>query len=129
MLDPHLPSAEGAGAIYLRREPAAVELVAVTEPQLYLGPNGRAGAHERTMGQLAPYSDPAVLRVHSDPNTPRVTTRIVCPAGVLGEGLGAGGAWSVVYAAAGLAKHKPGDAIVEIRGVNEQSVAAVFRRT
>lgn len=129
MLEPNPPAAEGAGAIYLRREPAAVELVAVTQPQLYVGPNGRGRAVERTQQQLAPYSAPAVLRVCSNPNTPGVTTKCVCPAAVLGEGLGAGAAWSVVYAAARLAKDQPGDAIVDMHGINEQSVAAVFRRT
>jgi hypothetical protein len=129
MLEPNLPAAEGAGAVYLRREPAAVELVAVTEPQLYLGPDGRASACERTWQQLAEYAGPAVLRVFNAQITARFLTLVASPISVLGEGFGAGGAWNVVYAAARLAADKRGDAIVDIHGINEQSVAAVFRRT
>ena len=129
MLAPHLPSAEGAGAVYLRREPAAVELVAVTQPQLYVGPNGRAGAHERTRRQWTALADPAGLLIHDGEFQAGEATKAVCVQSVLGEGLGAGGAWQVAYAAARLATAEATTSVVETAGINEQSIAAVFRRT
>lgn len=129
MLEPNLPAAEGAGAVYLRREPAAVELVAVTEPQLYLGPNGRARARALTRRQWKTLADPAGLLIHDGEFHAVDATKAVCVRSVLGEGLGAGGAWQVAYAAARLANAEATTAIVETHGVNEQSVAAVFRRT
>jgi hypothetical protein len=129
MLEPKLPAAEGAGAVYLRREPAAVELVAVTEPQLYVGPNGRAGARERTRRQWTALADPAGLLVHDGAFHARDAANTACMRSVLGEGLGAGGAWQVAFAAARLATAEATTAVVETAGINEQSIAAVFRRT
>ncbi len=129
MLEPNRPAAEGAGAVYLRREPAAVELVAVTEPQLYLGPNGWTRARARTRRQWMALADPVGLLIHDGEFHAVDATKAVCVRSVLGEGLGAGGAWQVAYAAARLANAEATTAIVETHGVNEQSVAAVFRRT
>lgn len=128
MLEPNLPAAEGAGAVYLRREPAAVELVAVTEPQLYVGPNGRADAFERTQRQLAAFLEIAGLVVQPGDEQSGGVTNSGSPRTVLGEGLGAGGAWQVVYAAARLVGEIGRCAVVHTAGVNEQSVAGVFRR-
>jgi electron transfer flavoprotein alpha/beta subunit len=47
---------------------------------------------------------------------------------VLGEGLATLGGWQSVAAVAELASSDTGTAIVETVGLNEQAVAAVFRR-
>ncbi len=128
LLDPCAVAAEGAGAVYLRRESSQVELVAVTRPQLHLEPGGRAAALAATRlrwQSLAPAGNLVVVDRGGRPGAP-ATVR--CPREVLGEGLGTGGAWQAVFGATRLAAGAADAAVVEVSGGNEQSVAAVFRR-
>jgi 3-oxoacyl-(acyl-carrier-protein) synthase len=140
LVAPAVIAAEGAGAVYLRSEPGPVELVAVTEPQLFTQNRGRPEALRQTRAQLDGILGPDFLLVTSEhdsqpvPNpvatsdwTHRAKHRIT-PAPVLGEGLGAGSAWQAVAASVALRDGEAAEAVIEVLGSNEQAVAAVLRR-
>lgn len=121
---PTLP-AEGAGALYLRRESGPVELLAVTSPQLFQNRAEQAAALARVRSEWRPFASPD-SRLHT--NAGPAPGAVPSLTEVLGEGLGALGGWQSVAAVAELASSNPGTAIVETVGLNEQVVAAVFRR-
>lgn len=121
LLSPGAVPAEGAGALYLRREPGPVELVAVTSPQLFQNRAERAAALARVRSEWQPWVPPEAAVVT---NAFGADNRI----SALGEGLGALGAWQAVAAVADLAGCDAGSAVVETVGLNEQVVAAVWRR-
>ncbi len=125
LLNPRAIPAEGAGALYLRRESGPVELLAVTSPQLFQNRAEQAAALARVRSEWRPFASPAArLHTTADPAPGAVPSLTE----VLGEGLGALGGWQSVAAVAELASSNPGTAIVETFGLNEQVVAAVFRR-
>lgn len=119
--------AEGAGAVWLQRGPGRVALTAVTGPEVFMDRRGRSAAIGRARAQWEGWVGAA---------TP-VMTNVPCgtrggwifPGPVLGEGLGAAGAWQVVAAAEALvAGASPtGEGVVETAGSNEQVIAAVLR--
>jgi hypothetical protein len=121
LLSPGAVPAEGAGALYLRREPGPVELVAVTSPQLFQNRGERAAALGRVRSEWQPLVPPEATVVTNATGAPnRISS--------LGDGLGALGAWQAVAAVADLANREAGSAVVETVGLNEQVVAAVWRR-
>lgn len=121
LLSPDAVPAEGAGALYLRREPGPVELVAVTSPQLFQNRAERAAALARVRSEWQPWVPPEADVMTNAAGSPNRIS-------ALGEGLGALGAWQAVAAVAALATREAASAVVETVGVNEQVVAAVFRR-
>ena len=134
LVAPSVIAAEGAGAVYLRSAPGAVELAAVTEPQLFTQNRGRREAVQHLRAQLAGAPD-ADLWLGADPSDGNITpaelppgTRRLSTAAVLGEGLGTASAWQLVAASAMLARGEATRAVIEVVGSNEQAVAAVLRR-
>lgn len=117
--------AEGAGAVVLGREPAAVELAWITDPQPYVAGRPRLAAWQRVVDELrANGFAPAGW-----PETPVAGGVAAGPyadlSSILGDGLAAGGAWAVVAAlAAGLDA-----APVGAFGANLQAQGVAFRRT
>lgn len=121
LLSPDAVPAEGSGALYLLREPGPVELVAVTSPQLFQNRAERAAALARVRSEWQTLVSPEAAVVTNAVGSPnRISS--------LGDGLGALGAWQAVAAVADLAGREAGSAVVETVGLNEQVVAAVFRR-
>lgn len=138
LVTPSAVAAEGAGAVYLRTEPGAVELVAVTEPQLFTHVSGRAGAAQKSRAQLSDLVTPDFVLVASaaDPATDKAAEpdwmsrakRRIEPSVILGEGLGAASAWQAAIASRALLRGEATQAVIDMVGSNEQAVAAVLRR-
>ena len=138
LFTPDVVAGEGAGAIYLRREPAEVELAAVSEPQLFLRARGRDEAAKCLDQSLVQAESEDDLLCDGQTGTgadvvetnvwENWTGRRCSPKRVLGEGLGAAGAWQLVVAADALVSGESSRAVVSVIGSNEQAVAAVLRR-
>jgi len=120
---------EGAGAVFMSLQPGAIELGAVTSPEAFMDRRGRLMALARTRRAWEGVAAPGSLLVGNDPAP--AWGPWASPAGVLGEGLGAAGAWQAVAAAEALARgaSPTPEVVVETAGSNEQVVAAVLRRT
>ena len=124
-----VPLAEGAGAVCLRREPSAVELAAVTEPELFLAGRGRGPAARRMSEALGGEGDPGGLLVDGLIGGKADMAEAVAWAGwngqrvlprrILGEGLGASSAWQVVAAADAIRRGAARRAVVSVVGSNE----------
>lgn len=131
------PLAEGAGAVCLRREPSSVELVAVTGPELLLSGRGRGPSARRMSAALGAVGEPGDLLVdglaggRADVAEAAAwegwSGRRVSPRRILGEGLGASGAWQVVAAAEAIRRGAARRAVVSVVGSNEQAVGAELR--
>lgn len=119
--------AEGAGAVWLGRGPGRVALAAVTSPEVFMDRRGRSAAIARTREQWEGLVRAGTPVMSSAPCDARGGW--VFPGPVLGEGLGATGAWQVVAAAEALAAgaSPTGEVVVETAGSNEQVIAAVLR--
>lgn len=119
--------AEGAGAVWLGRGPGRVELVAVTSPEVFMDRRGRSVAIARAREQWKGLVRKGTPAISNAPCGARGGW--VFPGPVLGEGLGATGAWQVVTAASALAAEASptGEVVVETAGSNEQVIAAVLR--
>ena len=136
ILDPGVPISEGAGAVYLRSGASGVELVAVTEPELYLQVRGKAQAARRMESALGWTECPDDLlcdsfRVEARDAAlmgawPNWRGKRMSPRRWLGEGLAAGGAWQTVVAVESIRRGLARRAVVPIIGSNEQAVAAAF---
>lgn len=131
---------EGAGAVYLSNAPPAegtgVELLAITEPRLYLNGMSRLQAIRQVRGELPcagpdallcdsaadwPARDRAELEAWKDWNASRLS-----PKRVLGEGLMAAGAWQCVAAVDRLRAGGHRTALVSIAGSHQQAIGACF---
>ncbi|HAB19031.1 MAG TPA: hypothetical protein PLX89_27605 [Verrucomicrobiota bacterium] len=122
---------EGAGAVYLRREPANVELTAVSDPELFTRGRNRAEAWTVVRDQLASVPAEALWAVTSsrvDCSGPGWPARQVVPSAILGEGLAAAGAWSCVAAASAVASDGVHSAWVAVAGSNLQAIGAAFSK-
>ena len=138
LLTPSAVAGEGAGAAYLRADPGAVELVAVTEPQLFTHSSGRLAAIQRSRAQLSALALPGFWLMDSlagsaagptaEPPWMSQSKRRLSPSTILGEGLGAMSAWQTVAAVETLRRGEASQAIIDVVGSNEQAVAAVLRR-
>lgn len=119
--------AEGAGAVWMGRGPGRVELAAVTSPEFFMDRRGRSVAIARARTQWEGVAREGTPMMSNAPCGARGGW--VFPGPVLGEGLGATGAWQVVAAAEALAAgaSSTGEVVVETAGSNEQVIAAVLR--
>lgn len=131
---------EGAGAVYLScqspTDRPAPELIAITEPQLYLIGMPRNQAIRDMRAELPPAGrgavlcdsvagwparDRAELEAWSDWNGERLS-----PKRVLGEGLMAAGAWQCVAALDRLRQARQSTAFISITGSHQQAIGASF---
>ncbi len=133
---------EGAGALYLRREPGrapGVELRAITQPHLFTSSVSRRAAALRARAELGaapakgvlcdglqgiPRLDCAEEQAWHDWKGGRLSPKRVC-----GEGLMAAAAWQCVLAVDALFGPEYETANVSIVGLNQQALAAQFART
>jgi 3-oxoacyl-(acyl-carrier-protein) synthase len=131
---------EGAGAVYFSNQPPAdasgVELLAITNPGLYLNGVSRSRAIRQMRVELPPAApnallcdstvgwrarDRAELEVWSDWTGARLSPRLV-----LGESLMASGAWQCVSAVDQLRSGKYPAALVSIAGGHQQAIGALL---
>lgn len=138
LFDRRLVLGDGAGALYLRRTPAAVKLAAITDPQLFLRGQSRLKAARQVQSQLPPGDakellcdgTQAISRLDAAENSAWINwpgTRL-SPKSVLGEGLMAAAAWQCVAACDALRERKCSAANVSVIGVNQQAIGARFVR-
>lgn len=139
MFSRRLVLSDGAGAVYLRREPAstgAVELTAVTEARLFTSRASRAEAAKRVAAELSVSGEGALLcdgRLNL-PSLDRAETEAwrswkggrLSPKNVLGEGLMAAAAWQCVAAVDAVTRGTAREALVNVAGCNQQVIGARF---
>lgn len=139
MFSRRLVLSDGAGALYLRREPApvnAVELTAVTEAHLFTDRESRGCAARKTAAQLRSGA-PAGLLCDGRQDVPRLdgaegdawsdwTGSRLSPKKILGEGLMAAAAWQCVAAVDALGSGATHEAVVNVAGCNQQVIGARF---
>lgn len=140
LFDPAGIVSEGAGAVYMGREPGplgAVALHEVTAPQNLSPRQSRARAALRVRAQLKDViagllcdSCNGVERLDADEesawrdwDSPRWSPKKIC-----GEGFMAAAGWQCVLAADSLARGMFDSATVNVVGVNQQAIAARFLR-
>ena len=139
MFSPGACAAEGAGSIYLSREPSTVELVAVTEPQLYLQRRGRPAAIQGFQWPTAfqPASDDVLCDgTTGDADVDEIETarwrdwpgRLISTKQILGEGFAVAAAWQAIAGIHELSEQKYRRAFIGVCGTNEQTLGAVFQR-
>jgi 3-oxoacyl-(acyl-carrier-protein) synthase len=131
---------EGAGAVYLSCQfPAdkfGTELIAITEPRLYLKGMSRVQAIREMRAELPsagadavlcdsvagwPARDRAEMEAWSDWNRARLS-----PRRVLGEGLMAAAAWQCVAALDRLRQGRHPTALISMTGSHQQAIGACF---
>ncbi len=139
LFDTKVIVSDGAGALYLKREPrqgGAVQLRAVTQPRVFSKTQTRAQAAQLTRADLAttgqnqllcdglqgaPLTDSAELAAWRDWTGPRLSPKVI-----LGEGLMAAAAWQCVAAIDALQQCRYSAANVSVVGCNQQAIAAQF---
>lgn len=132
---------DGAGALYLKREPAAknIQLSAVTDAQLFHRTRSRHEAAERVRAELAgkhrateilfdsthglARSDRDEQKTWANWTQPRRSVKAI-----FGEGFMAAAAWQTVAAIDALREGSIEAATVNVVGCNEQVIAAQFIR-
>jgi len=133
---------EGAGALYLTREPASdrfVELTAVTEPQVFTHKESRRAAALQVRRAINDDTGPDALLCDSRQGLPRMDVEEeaawadwkgsrVSPKIICGEAFMAAAAWQCVAAVDAIAQGSCPAAVVSIVGTNEQAIAAEFRK-
>ena len=127
--------AEGAGAVYLRREPAgSVELAAVTDPFLFTQARTRSQAARQMRVQLPVTAALLVDGTQALPRYDRAENEVwanwsaerVAPKTLLGEGLMAAAAWQCAVAIDALQSGRANSALVSVVGCNQQAIGAQF---
>jgi 3-oxoacyl-[acyl-carrier-protein] synthase II len=143
LFDPQAIPSEGAGALYLRRQPGpspALELRSVTDPQTFFRGRDRAQAARRVSKQLVsrepdwllcdgvagvPRLDRDEQAAWADWPGPRLSPKRVC-----GEGFTAAAAWQCIAALDALRQREDiSAATVSVVGCNQQAIAAEFTKT
>ena len=132
---------EGAGALYLRREPGpapAVELRAVTDSYLFCRNQTRALAAQKARAELGAGSAEHLLcdGLQAVPRLDREEAAAwrdwpgvrLSVKKTLGEGLMAAAAWQCIAAVDALRNGKFASANVSVVGCNQQAIAAQFER-
>jgi hypothetical protein len=116
---------EGATALWLKREPSAVELQAITSPQLYRTGRDRRSALAAVLAELA--WKPGEPTFGADPSgRAGGVGRDLVPE--WGDGLGAAGGWACGAALEALAEAPRGaTAAVWLAGANLQAMGARFQ--
>ena len=137
MFSPDLVAAEGSAAVYLRREPSAIELRSVSDAHLYRRPSGRTEAASRLGesfgrgdgagdllcdGLAGTRDDDSEAKAWSDWNGHRISVR-----SLLGEGFAAMGGWQAVAAVESLRSGRATRGIVSVVGGNLQAIGAEFQ--
>jgi 3-oxoacyl-(acyl-carrier-protein) synthase len=139
LFDPQAVISEGAGAIYLTREPSnpdAIELDCVTDSHLFWTQKGRADAATRARAQLKTPPQEGLLSdgVQGVPRLDRDehnawqdwTGRRVSPKRACGEAFMASAAWQCVVAVEALRGGSLQSSTVSVIGCNQQAIAARF---
>jgi len=141
LFEPETIISDGAGALYLKREPAMknIQLSAVSDAQLFHRTRSRSHAAERVRAELAGKHRGAEILFDSAQGLERAdhderkawtdwnqTRRSVKT--IFGEGFMAAAAWQTVAAIDALREEQFEAATVNIVGCNEQAIAAQFIR-
>ncbi len=138
LFDSKVVMSEGAGALYLKREPGnrpRVRLAAITDAFLFLKNRSR-GQAARHMQAALPTEQPGTLLCDGLQNAPRFdrdeepvwsgwSGPRVSPKKVLGEGFMATAGWLCAAAVDGVAQGAAG-AVASIVGCNQQAIGAAF---
>jgi Beta-ketoacyl synthase, N-terminal domain len=139
LFDPDGIVSEGAGALYLSREPdnsAVIQLQAITDPELFSRQQSRAQAARRARAQLPSGGSEDLLcdgcqgiarldRAESNAWHDWTGARL-SPQSICGEAFMAGAAWRCVLGVDALAQRKASNATISVVGCNQQAVAARF---
>ena len=142
LFDPEVIVSEGAGALYLKREPpsgVAIELEAVTHAHLFGTGQSRARAAHRARAQMENIDAAKTTLCDGAQGAPRLDEdergawqnwrgKRISPKTVLGEGYMAAAAWQCVIARQQIALRGCDSAIVSVVGCNQQAIAARFGR-
>lgn len=131
--------AEGAGAVYLRREPipGGLALERVTDPSTFLDRVSQADALRQVRAEVAPEAGDLVCDGTTGAARADAPEEAawrdwpgarLAPKRVLGEGLMAGAAWQCVSALDALRQNGYPAAVVSVPGCNHAAVAARFKR-
>lgn len=126
---------DGAGAIYLRAEPSAVQLSKITDAHPFLKTQSRHCAAQKMRAQLGerakallcdstqamPRLDSAELDAWKDWSGERISPKII-----LGESLMAAAAWQCVLAIDAVREKHYEAANVSVVGCNQQAIGAQF---
>jgi hypothetical protein len=141
LFDPEGMVSDGAGALYLKRESdsqGAVELQAITNPQLFFSKRQRAQAAVNARNELGQSGSGGLLcdsrqgvpRLDAEENEAwkdwtgaRCSPRLVC-----GEAFAAATAWQCVAAVDAINRNEHLSANVSVVGTNQQAIAARFGR-
>ena len=131
--------ADGAGAIYLKRDAAQVQLSAITDAHLFHHSRSRAEAARKVRAEFKPLEGTSELlsdsrlgiaradrdesAAWSDWTQPRVSVKPL-----LGEGFMAAAAWQCVLATDSLRGGQFQAATANVVGCNQQAIAARFTR-
>lgn len=116
----------GAGAVYLKSSPAAVELAAITDSFIFTQSQSRAMAAHKMNAQL-PEVTCGELFCDSRPATDAAGTgKHLTPKTILGEAFVAAAAWQCVAACDLIRQGKFSGANVSVVGTNEQAIGARF---
>lgn len=145
LFEPKTIFSEGAGALYLRREPGenpAAQLTAITSAHPFSSRSNRAHAIQLARGELAggtpalpdrallcdgllgvPHADRDEQSAWSDWRGKRASIKTI-----FGEALMAAAAWQCVAAVDALSQNTYDAATVSVAGTNQQAIAAQFVR-
>jgi hypothetical protein len=140
LFDRNIVVSDGAGALYLRRDPGNVRLKAITNSYIFHSLRPRIEAARRARAELAQWNgsfdllldgllgssraDRDEAAAWSDWQGPRLSVKKVC-----GEGFMAAAAWQCVAAVEALRDNRASTATVSIVGCHQQAIAAQFTNT
>ncbi len=142
LFDPEGTTSEGAGALYLCREPNGqpqLELKTISDPHIFRGTREREQAARRARKQVGA-GGPNCLLCDSLQGIPRLDRDEIAawadwpgqrcsPKAIIGEAFTAGAAWQCVAAVDALARQEAlSTAAVSVVGCNQQAIAAEFTR-
>lgn len=117
----------GAGAIYMKKTPADVELAAVTEAFSFTQTQSRAQAIEGMRKQLPlPGSTEMVFESDDDDVWKQGAAKQFTPKKILGEAFLAAAAWQCVAACEAVRNKDTGAATIGIVGSNQQAIGGKF---
>jgi len=124
--------AAGAGAVYLKQnQPAAIELVAITDSFTFANNQSRPVAVRKMASQLPMGDVNELLCVSDKANCTQAnrTGRMIAPKTIIGEAFVASAAWQCVAACDALSHREFTAANVSIVGANQQAIGARFQKT
>lgn len=130
---------EGAGAIFLRSKPSAVQLTKITDPYLFLKTQSRHCAVQKMSAELESEPDAGAFLcdslqgIHSLDCAEKEawknwSAHRISPKKFLGEGLMAAAAWQTVLAIDAVREKRYDVANVSLVGCNQQAIGARFQK-